>query len=187
MGFRTLRDNLISQRLPRIFAVSSPAKGDGKTTCALNLALALGEEATVLLMDGNLAAPHLDQVFGIDESTSLSRAHGPWAEPYVIADYSPSFSVAAFLLPYGTRPYFDRRWFERILDSLRQSHWDYVVIDAAALSTDPTVTQLVSATDGVLLAVRAGVTTGRQLRRAHQQLPAGKALGVALIDAASLT
>ncbi|MBX3231182.1 MAG: CpsD/CapB family tyrosine-protein kinase [Labilithrix sp.] len=181
-AFRTLRDNLIAKNLPRIIAVSSPLKGDGKTTCALNLALALSEEARVLLLDGNLIEPHLHTVFGINENTRPSTAHGPWAAPYTVADYSNTFAIAALVLAPGTRPLFDRRWFEQLLGSLRRSHWDYIVIDSAAVTADPTVMQLVSTADGTLLCVRAGVTTGRALRRAHDQLPHGKALGVALID-----
>ena len=184
-AFRTLRDNLIANNLPRIVCVSSALKGDGKTTCALNLALGLSEEARVLLLDGNLIEPHLHKVFGISEQTRPSTAHGPWAAPYTVADYSATFAVAALVLAPGTRPLFDRRWFDQLLASLRRSHWDYIIIDSAALAVDPTVNQLVSTADGTLLAARAGQTTGRALRRAHDQLPVGKALGVALVDVKS--
>ena len=69
VSFRVLRDNLLAKRLPRVLAVSSAAKNDGKTTCALNLALSLSEGARVLLLDGNLIDPQLAKIFCIDEST----------------------------------------------------------------------------------------------------------------------
>lgn len=183
-SFRLLRDNLLARRLPRIIAVSSPMPADGKTTCAINLALALSEGARVLLLDGAIAEPELDQIFGITDQTVPSVVHGPWAAPYKIAELSPSMSIGGIVLPPGQPPpRFERRWFEQLTATLRRSHYDFILVDTAAFSTSPTVGQLVSLCDGTVLAVRAGITTARALRRATEQIPDGRAIGVALIDA----
>jgi len=183
-SFRLLRDNLLARRLPRIIAVSSPMPADGKTTCAINLALALSEGARVLLLDGAIAEPELDQIFGITDQTMPSAVHGPWAAPYKIAELSPSMSIGGIVLPPGQPPpRFERRWFEQLTATLRRSHYDFILVDTAAFSTSPTVGQLVSLCDGTVLAVRAGITTARALRRATEQIPDGRAIGVALIDA----
>jgi Mrp family chromosome partitioning ATPase len=157
---------------------------DGKTTCAINLALALSEGARVLLLDGALAEPELDQIFGITDQTVPSAVNGPWAAPYKIAELSPSMAIGGVVLPPGSPPpRFERRWFEQLAATLRRSHYDFILVDTAALSTSPTVGQLISLCDGTVLAVRAGITTARALRRATDQIPNGKAIGVALIDA----
>ena len=183
-SFRLLRDNLLAKRMPRVLAVSSPLKGDGKTTCAVNLALSLSEGARVLLLDGNLTDPALHTIFRIDESTPPSPVNGPWSSPYKIAEYSPTFHVAALhALPGVTPPRYERRWFEQLMAALRRSHYDFIIVDTAALEAESTVSQLVATADATLLAVRAGVTTARALRRASEQISEGKAIGVALLDA----
>ncbi len=183
-SFRLLRDNLLAKRMPRVLAVSSPLTGDGKTTCAVNLGLSLSEGARVLVLDGNLEGPALHTIFRIDESTPPSPVNGPWCSPYKIAEYSPTFHVAALhALPGVTPPRFERRWFEQLMAALRRSHYDFIIVDTAALEADSTVSQLVATADATLLAVRAGVTTARALRRASEQISEGKAIGVALLDA----
>ncbi len=183
-SFRLLRDNLLAKRMPRVLAVSSPLMGDGKTTCAVNLGLSLSEGARVLVLDGNLEGPALHTIFRIDESTPPSPVNGPWCSPYKIAEYSPTFHVAALhALPGVTPPRFERRWFEQLMAALRRSHYDFIIVDTAALEADSTVSQLVATADATLLAVRAGVTTARALRRASEQISEGKAIGVALLDA----
>lgn len=184
VGFRLLRDNLLARRLPRVIAVSSALPADGKTTTAINLALALSEGARVLLLDGALSEPELHEIFGITDKTVPSAVHGPWAAPYRICELSPSMAIGGVVLPPGAPPArFERRWFEQLLGTLRRSHYDHIVFDTAALSTSPTVGQLISSCDGTLLAVRAGITTARALRRATEQIPDGRAIGVALVDA----
>ena len=178
-----LRDNLLAKSLPRVLVVSSAMKGDGKTTCALNLAVSLAEGARVLLVDGNLLEPALAKAFGIDDSTPLSPMSGPWLQPYRITDLSPSLAVATLALPPGVPPpRFERRWCEQLVGALHRASWDYFVIDAPALLESPTISQITAAADATLLAVRCGITTARSLRRAAEQIPEGKGIGIALID-----
>jgi len=183
-SFRLLRDNLLAKRLPRVLAVSSAAKSDGKTICALNLALSLAERAKVLLVDGNILDPELDTIFGISEATPLWPMNAAWLAPYRIAEVSRGLHVAAMVTPYGQpAPRFDKTWFDQVIGALRRFPYDFIIIDTAALSASPTVSQMVAAADATLLAVRSGVTTARVLRRATDQIPEGRAIGIALIDA----
>jgi Mrp family chromosome partitioning ATPase len=184
VSFRLLRDNLLAKRLPRVLAVSSAAKKDGKTTCALNLALSLSEGAKVLLLDGNLLEPELAKIFCIPDSTPPWPPVAPWLSPYRIVEFSRGLHVAGVVLAPGqVVPRFEKQWFEQLIGSLRRFPYDFIIIDAAALSVSPTVAQLVATADATLLAVRSGVTTARSLRRATDQIPEGKGIGIALIDA----
>lgn len=186
-SFRLLRDNLIAKGLPRVLAVSSPATNDGKTTCALNLALALAEHTMgrILLMDGNFFEPSLATIFAVDEHTPSPDVLDPLRlAPYKLAELTPSLHVAA-LAPRRGEPAacFDKQRFDMLLDLLCRVGYDHIIVDAPALVDSPMVSQLLGGVDGVLLAVRAGRTTARALRRAVEEIPGNKGLGVALIDA----
>ena len=183
-SFRLLRDNLLAKRLPRVLAISSAAKNDGKTVCALNLALSLSEGAKVLLIEGNYLEPELGKIFCVPESTPPWPANSPWVSPWRIVEFSRTLHVGAMLPPPGQpNPRFEKTSFEQLIGNLRRFSYDFILIDAAALSASPTVSQLVATADATLLAVRSGITTARQLRRATEQIPEGRAIGIALIDA----
>jgi Mrp family chromosome partitioning ATPase len=185
-GFRLLRDNLLAKKAPRIIAVSSGSPHEGKTTCAINLALAFSEKPStkVLLMEGNFFVPSLGDIFhvaGPDPRTDL-----PMLAPYCIVPMMRDFHVAALAQrPGEIAPTFNSRWFEMVIGHLSGADYDYLVIDAAALDGAPAVAQLIGLADGVLLTVRSEKTTARGLRRAAEQIPPGRALGVTLMDGES--
>ena len=185
-SFRLLRDNVLARSAQRILAVSSGAAHEGKTTCAINLALALCEQPStrVLLLEGNFFAPSLGGIFGIDATTPPApHMNLPWLSPYRIAEVMRGLHVAAAVQAEGEpAPVFNSRWFDMVLGHLSGAGYDYYVIDAAALDGSPAVTQVVGAADGTLLTVRSGGTTARSFRRAAEQIPQGRALGVVLMD-----
>jgi Mrp family chromosome partitioning ATPase len=186
-SFRLLRDNLLAKGAPRIIAVSSGAVHEGKTTCAINLALALHEKPAtrVLLMEGNFFEPSLAGIFGIDASARPDPVMNlPMLSPYRIVQMMGGFHVAALVQQAGDPPpSFNSRWFDMVIDHLSGAGYDHVVIDAAALDGSPVVTQVLGIADGTLLTVRSHATTARSLRRAAEQIPTGRALGVTLMDA----
>lgn len=184
VSFRLLRDSLLAKRLPRVLAVSSPECGDGKTTCALNLALSLAERAKVLVLDGNFLEPELTQIFGIPDGIPAWPQNAAWLAPYRIVEVLRGLHIAGLVPPPGSLPTrFEKQWFETLIAALRRFPYDFIIIDAAAILESPTVTQLIATADATLLAVRAGATTARALRRANDQIPEGRGIGVALVDA----
>lgn len=185
-SFRLLRDNLLAKQTPRIIAVSSSEAGEGSTTCAINLAFAMCERplARVLLLEGNFFAPELGEIFQIDASTAPAPTMDlPWLAPYRVSEVVRGLHVAAVVWPAGTPPPgFDKRWFDMVIEYLSAEAYDHLIIDAAALDGSAASAQIVSVADGTLFAVRSGGTTSRALRRAAEQLPRDRVLGVALIE-----
>ncbi len=61
---------------PRTITVTSSSREEGKTTIALNLAVALAElaEGRVALIDGDLIAPGLDPLVNVEATTGLNDA-----------------------------------------------------------------------------------------------------------------
>jgi Mrp family chromosome partitioning ATPase len=187
-GFRLLRDNLLARDAPRVIAVTSGAIYEGKTTCAVNLALAFSEKPgkRVLLLEGNFFQPSLGRMFHIETTTaSVADTNKAWLSRYKIGEITAGFHVGALVQePHEKQPQFSSRWFELVVDHFAGGEYDQVIIDCAALDGAPTVTQIVGIADGVLLTARSGRTSGKRLRHAVEQIPQGRGLGVTLMDAA---
>jgi Mrp family chromosome partitioning ATPase len=191
-SYRVLRHRLAERGDPRVIAVTSPGEREGKTTCAVNLALALGEcgRARVLLIEANLRAPSLAALFGFMPpecfSQQLTRHREAPQDPWSVVEVgSPSLHVAAVKPGDDTsgRPLLDGVAFGIASDMLRRAAYDYIVIDTPPVLGSADVNLVEDYADGVLLVARARATTARSLRRAVEQLAPGRILGVTLVDA----
>jgi Mrp family chromosome partitioning ATPase len=186
-SFRSLRDNLVANKLPRVLAVTSAAHREGKTTCAVNLALALSEQpaAKILFIDANAFDTAAARMFAIDVSTRPAPSmDAPFLMPFRVADVTRAFHVAALVRQRGEPPpRFDAQWFDALVGHLCSASYDHIVIDLPALEGTPATSQLAAVADAALLTVRSGVTTARALRRAQSDLTRTKLLGVTLMDA----
>src|SRR5262249_31102421 len=74
-AFRVLRHRLIERDGLRTVLVTSPRVGEGKTTCAVNLALALCEagRARVLLLEANFRRPAIARMLGFRPPVCFSE------------------------------------------------------------------------------------------------------------------
>jgi Mrp family chromosome partitioning ATPase len=186
-SYRLLRHRLLSDSDPRIVAVSSSRPSEGKTTCALNLALALAEDTlvSVLLVEANLLRPSIGKIFGFDPITSVVENLARFS------DVGPPYPVGAIL---GTRLHIsalpqsvpdarlDRTQFSVALLELRQVY-DYIVIDAAAVFESADADVIGECSNGVVLTTRARASRATDLRRAIDQLAPATVLGTVLLDA----
>jgi protein-tyrosine kinase len=61
---------------PRLVMMASALPGDGKTFTSINLALSLAREKdyTVVLVDGDVAKPHISRIFGVETYPGLLDA-----------------------------------------------------------------------------------------------------------------
>jgi Mrp family chromosome partitioning ATPase len=186
-GYRLLRHRLLAHSDPRVITVTSASPGEGKTTCAVNLALALAEETMVrvLLVETNLRRPALGRMFGYQPSESFV---GRMAE---YRDATPPYSVAAVLgtrlqvaaLPSTVPPEarLDRMLLAVALQELREA-FDYVVVDAASVLESADADVAAVCADGVVVAARAAKSKKNELSRAVEQLSPARVLGTVLLD-----
>ena len=185
-GFRRLRECVLARGMPRVLAVTSASPGDGKTTCATNLALAFAEQTheKLLLLDANFFAPSLASMFSIDEYAPPAPPHAlPWTAPFKLTSLTPRLDLATIVLTRGEAlPRVDHDSLVRLLGSFFRAGYDRILLDAPALEGSPAVSRLLDVADGVLLAVRAGHTNERALRRAVDQIGPRKMMGAALMD-----
>jgi len=162
---------------PRIIVLTSACPGDGKTTVACNLSIAMAEIGRkVLLIDGDLRRPRLHKIFGVANTWGLSDLL--WAdnplETVPISHLVRETEVSSLsLLPGGSCGITPSNLFysprmSRLLRRLR-SEFDMVMIDAPPVIHLADARVLGRLADGVILVVRAGQTTTESALFASQR------------------
>jgi Mrp family chromosome partitioning ATPase len=187
-SFRVLRHRLQERGDPRVIAVTSAGPREGKTTCAANLALALGEcgRARVLLVEANLRTPSLapllgfmpPQCFTVQMQRHKEKPLDGWSVVEVFSEYLHVLAVQPI---DRERPLLDGPAFAIAMEMLSQAGYDYIVVDTPPVLGAADVNLIEQSTDGVLFTSRARRTTQRALRAAIDQLAPAKLLGVTLI------
>jgi Mrp family chromosome partitioning ATPase len=166
--------------LGRMVIVTSAQRGDGKTTTALHLGIALARALgrRVAVVDADLERPGLAPMLGLgsgrglldvlEGTTSLDAVvvRGEDGGPLLVPAGGPSGRhQPRALLP--------------ILSSLREHH-DVVLVDCAATADAADAAILGRAADGVVLVVRAGATREQPLAAALDALVDAPLVGVIL-------
>lgn len=189
-AFRVLRHRLSAAGDPRVIAVTAPEQGDGKTTMAVNLAMALGEcnRGRVLLIEANMRTPALAKLFGFQPPKCFSvqlqeHRERPLEQWSIVEVYSPSLHVLAVDPARAGRPLLDVPAFVVAMDTLRRSGYDHIVLDTPSVIGSADVNLIEEHVDGVLMVTRAGKTRARSIRAAVEQLNSTRLLGFALLDA----
>ncbi|MES1175324.1 MAG: GNVR domain-containing protein [Myxococcales bacterium] len=161
-----------------VLLVSSPLRGDGKTTVALALASVLSAEGSrVLLLDATVLRHAMqDGSLGL---TSILNGECRWQSA---ARRTPFAFTKFHLLPAGgeTRPEgysHERR--EQLLGELRQA-FDYILIDAPSFPPASDVLSWAELADGVLSVIRPHHTP-RKLAAEHLSRLSGFAQILAVV------
>jgi Mrp family chromosome partitioning ATPase len=178
---RLLRQRLLTSGDPRVILVTSAIQGEGKTTCAGNLALAIAEEGTssVVLVEANPLRPALGTLFGVAEPPELLESAS--ARSYSLVAPGPRLRLAFAWCEPDPLAHVDRALLARAAADLRRS-CDYVIFDAAATLESVSVNVFAEHVDGVVLAARAKLSDKHHLERAVEALAPARVLGAVLLD-----
>ncbi|HKW89267.1 MAG TPA: polysaccharide biosynthesis tyrosine autokinase [Candidatus Acidoferrales bacterium] len=157
---------------PQVVVLTSPCLGDGKTTVACNLSIAIAEIGRrVLLIDGDLRRPRLQKVFGLSNDWGLCDVlcSDSQLDTIPIAHLILESEVRGLsLLPGGscgltpTNLFYSRRM-SSLLSRVRRE-FDMILIDAPPMIHLADARVLGRLADGVILVVRAGQTTAESAR-----------------------
>jgi len=182
-AFQTLRAALtyfnVDKQL-KIVLVCSPAHGEGKTTVATNLAAAMAQDGTdVILLDGDLRKPQVaarlmvEDALGIEQllvdNPDVSEAYGEVqmsgaGRLRVIANQIPSATPSVLLGSKKMREVLE----EMALDA------DVVVIDTPPLLAVSDAVPLVRMASGVVLVAKSDATSRDGLLKARQMIEAAQ-------------
>lgn len=187
-AFRVLRHHLLEVGRPQIVIVSSPRIGDGKTTAAVNLALALSEcgRARTLLVETHVRRPQLAAVFRLvppwcfSEQLAAHR-HQP-GMPWSLVDIPQLWlHVAAVNPQIQQNQLLDGPAFAIAMERLRLAGYAHIVVDAPPVIGSADVNLMTDAADSVVFALSARRSNVRDLRRAIDQLGSSKIAGTVLL------
>jgi succinoglycan biosynthesis transport protein ExoP len=192
-AFRTLRTNLlaVSGRSVRTLLVTSALPGEGKTTAATNLAVAIAQIGRdVVLISADLRSPDTRTPFGLENDRGLGQVlkgevrleEAVCATPIPHLTVLPSGPVAEILDPV------ELLQSDRMLDVIaRCADLGTVVIDGAPLLAVADSVVLATMVDAVLLVASArrsrrssSATARRQLRQVDANLVGAVLNGVSL-------
>ena len=165
--------------IARRILVCSPHRGEGKTYCATNLAIALAAERDleVLLVDADVMQPSVTKRLGIEAEMGLMDA---LADPAILPEtlVVKTDIDGLFVLPAGTAMTLDAEYLAsartgEVLDRLTQGAPDRIVIfdTPPALAASPAA-ELAQHVGQALLVVRADETSRAALDDAQQLLSA---------------
>jgi capsular exopolysaccharide synthesis family protein len=185
--FRALRgriDAMAEQRPVRTLVVSSPLAGEGKTTAAINLAAvtSMSVGRRVLLMDCDMRRPRIHQALGLRPEAGLAE---------VLADQvAPDRAILKIegmnleVLPVRGRPNNPSELLgsPRMRELIEEvaGRYDRVVIDTPAVLGVPDAKAVAELCDGIVLVVRANLTSQQDVEAVLEILDRRRLLGLVL-------
>jgi len=175
---RILRTNLQFLDVDRdnkVITITSSIAGEGKSTTACNLAIALAQTGTrVVLVEGDLRRPRVSEYLSIEKSVGLTTVLvGRVAlDAAMQQGGTPGLDVlTSGELPPNPSEILQTKTMTALVAELRH-RYEVVLIDAPPLLPVTDASLLASISDGAILVVRHGSTGREQVRTATDRLQA---------------
>ena len=169
---------------PRSTVVTSAVTRDGKSTTAINLALAMAERSSrVLLIDADLRRPSIAELCDLEGDVGLTTV--------LLGDVGPDDAIVRWsdgldVLPSGAVPpnpgqLLGSAAMKALMERLL-SEYDFIVVDSPPLLPATDALGLSHLTDGAIVVARYKATTRQQLTTTLESLEAVNAriLGIVL-------
>lgn len=175
---RILRTNLQFLDVDRdhkVITITSSLAGEGKSTTACNLAIALAQTGTrVVLVEGDLRRPRVSEYLSIEKSVGLTTVlvGRVTLDSALQQAGTPGLDVlTSGALPPNPSEILQTKAMTGLVAELRH-RYDVVLIDAPPLLPVTDASLLASISDGAILVVRHGTTGREQVRTATDRLQA---------------
>jgi len=175
-AFRSLRTAVLFSAPaapPKVIQMTSAGAGEGKTVSALNLATALAEAgSSVLLIDVDMRRPACHHALGVEKTRGLSSFLAGQLE---LGDVIQRLEAPRiFFIPAGPTPPNPAELVgsQRMHDApeLLREQYDFVILDSPPVLPVTDSVLLSREADGVVLVVKGHDTPRELLRRARDQL-----------------
>ncbi len=176
-SFRTLLTSVVlstAPRPPQALLITSTAAGEGKSTTALNLAIALAQRGdSTLIIDADLRRPGIAESLDlVDDQGLASFLTGAHSIEAALKQFPPVPTL--WVLPAGPKPpnpaqLLSSSAMESLLRELRQ-RFKFLVIDSPPVLPVTDAMILSTFVDGVAFVVESGVTARAAVTRARNVL-----------------
>jgi len=187
-AYRSIRTSILLSSAgtpPRTILVTSSQPGEGKTTTAINTAIALSQlKARTLIIDADMRRPSMHKVFGLPHSQGLSTyLSSNEVEVGTLIQKLPLPDL--YLLPSGMIPpdpaeLVSSGKMKELLEILAPE-FQYIIIDSPPMINVSDSIVLSTLADGVIFVVKGGDTKRSIVRRARQELAAVRARVIGVV------
>lgn len=188
-SYRALRTNILrttQDKLMKAILITSSNHFEGKTTTAINLALAMSDVPgyKTLLIDSDLRFPTVHDRLGLMQSPGLTEIleGSTGVDPEIMDTEKENLKI----ITSGNLPHYPVELLEskRLMALLKElkSKFDLILIDSPPLIPYSDASVLSSQVDGVLLVVQSGRTRREDIQQVQATLQdnQAKVLGVVL-------
>lgn len=193
--YRQLRNSLQALNpdgAPRTVVLSSAVAGEGKSVAVLNLGLALSElpRVRVLVLEGDLHMPSLEDYLGLPHRAGLAELlRGSISLDQALRQTSVEglWLLAAGEVPDKPSELLGSERMRTVLHTCKQ-RFDYVLIDTPPALSINDASMLGSMADGIVLVVRLNATPRYLVEQAYNLLEGlgGNVLGTCVTAAAEV-
>lgn len=147
----------------KVFAVTSVAENEGKSTCAANIAVSLADRGNnVLLVDFDFKKPALYKIFFGESARNgdLSELLGDKTplENFVVGQYKKT-SLSLAITNKACSSYhklIEEGSIASMIETFKDDY-DFIIIDTAPLSLDSSVTDIIGMVDKTILVIRTDI------------------------------
>ncbi len=174
----------------KVFAVTSVAENEGKSTVAANIALALaGRGYKIALLDLDIRKPSMYKIFDYD-SDMLHEFSDVLSNKILLSDYSfYHYRKSSLMIAFNkkshqnTEEFFDGHTLSQCLDELREK-MDFIIIDTPPTSVSADAVTISAIADRTLLVVRTDTVAVQDINDAILAMSdaGGKLAGCVLND-----
>lgn len=170
-AYKTIRTNLtflLSSSENKVFGITSPEAGDGKSTTAINMAIAfsqLGDK--VLLIDGDMRKSSVHKKLKIENNAGLSNILAGFNKyTEVITPISDTFDViTAGQVPPNPSELLGSARFKELVEAVGKEY-SYVIIDTPPVDVVTDALVIAPVTAGLVLVVKDQTTPTDAVSRA---------------------
>ena len=158
---------------PRVVLVASSIPGEGKTTVAINLAIALGQQGSTCILDADLRRPSVGRAFHLGDIAGLSDYLAGTASLEEVLAVVPDVKTLTVLtgghLAADPGQLITSGSVRVLLNDLRKMY-DFVVVDSPPILSYADGRALAPLVDGVIFVGRAGTVTREAMARSFELL-----------------
>ncbi len=163
------------QRFPKLMLVTSPQKGEGKTTTSANLAVTMARtyKGKGIIIDSDMRNPQLHKIFDVENSKGLSgylTGHALIEEGFIQKTSMENLDIitAGLRTPNAS----DLLNSPRLADLLRkiEPEYSFIIFDSPPVIGFSDSLILSASMDGVIMVARTGRTTREALHQTKKSL-----------------